>query len=533
MLDAERCYRIVCSRDPRFDGWFVTAVTSTGIYCRPSCPARTPKREHVRFHPTAAAAVAEGFRACRRCRPDVTPDSAEWQGRADVVARAMRLIADGLVDREGVGGVSRRLGYSERQLHRLLLAEVGAGALALARVQRAHTARLLLETTSLPVTATAFAAGFTSVRQFNDTVRAVYAATPTQLRDGRSGASGGQPESITLRLAARQPLDAGAVLSFLGARAVPGVEEVVEGAYRRVLPLPRGPGTVSLHDGGDHVSCTLRLTDVADLAAAVSRCRRLLDLDADPVAVDEHLGADPVLGPLVREAPGTRVPGHVDGAELAVRAVLGQQVSVAGARTLAARLVRSHGERLAAPDGGLTHLFPTPAALAAMDPAELAMPRARARALLGLARALDDGDVALDGGADRAATEAALLALPGIGPWTASYIALRALGDPDALPVGDVGLRNALRRLGHDADAPELSALADGWRPWRAYAVIHLWRSLDAEARSRRDPLPQEPEAERAGRHRARRRTTTARTEPLAGATGSPSPTRPDDDRTS
>ena len=479
--DPERCYRIVCSRDARFDGWFVTAVTSTGIYCRPSCPARTPRREHVRFHPTAAAAVADGFRACRRCRPDVTPGSPAWHGRADVVARAMRLIADGLVDREGVGGLARRLGYSERQLHRLLVAEVGAGPLALARVQRAHTARLLLETTDVPVTATAFAAGFASVRQFNDTVRAVYAATPSELRRRRSRGGAAAPGTLTLRLAARTPLDAAGVLSFLGERAVPGIEEVVDGAYRRVLSLPHGPATVSLRDGGDHVSCTLRLTHLGDLGAAVARCRRLLDLDADPVAVDEHLGADPWLGPLVRRAPGTRVPGHVDGAELAVRAVLGQQVSVAAARTLAARLVRSLGEPLPEPDGGLTHRFPTPAAVAAMDPTALAMPRARARALLGLAAALADGSLTIDAGADRAHTERGLLALPGIGPWTASYVALRALGDPDALLSGDIGVRNALRRLGHPGDAGGTAALAERWRPWRAYAAIHLWRSLDGD----------------------------------------------------
>ena len=480
--DQERCYRIVCGRDARFDGWFVTAVTSTGIYCRPSCPARTPKREHVRFHPTAAAAVADGFRACRRCRPDVTPGSPAWLGRADVVARAMRLIADGLVDREGVGGLARRLGYSERQLHRLLVAEVGAGPLALARVQRAHTARVLLETTDVPVTATAFAAGFTSVRQFNDTVRAVYDATPSELRNRRARGGMEAPGTITLRLAARMPLDIAAVLSFLGARAVPGVEEVVDGAYRRVLSLPHGPATVSLRDGGDHVSCTLRLANVVDLAAAVARCRRLLDLDADPVAVDEHLGADPWLGSLVRRAPGTRVPGHVDGAELAIRAVLGQQVSVAAARTLAARLARSLGEPLPVADGGLTHRFPTADAVAAMDPAALAMPRSRARALLGLAAALADGSLTLDAGADRDATERALLALPGIGPWTASYVALRALGDPDALLSGDIGVRNALRRLGHPGDPAGTAALAERWRPWRAYAAIHLWRSLDAPA---------------------------------------------------
>jgi AraC family transcriptional regulator of adaptative response / DNA-3-methyladenine glycosylase II len=477
--DAERCYRIVCSRDPRFDGWFVTAVTSTRIYCRPSCPARTPRREHVRFHPTAAAAVAAGFRACRRCRPDVTPGSPAWHGRADVVARVMRLVADGVVDREGVGGLARRVGYSERQLHRLLVAEVGAGPLALARVQRAHTARLLLETTTLPVTATAFAAGFTSVRQFNDTVRAVYAATPSELRRRRAGGEATSPGTITVRLAARQPLDVASVLAFLGARAVPGVEELVDGAYRRVLDLPSGPGTVTLADGSDHVACTLRLTDVADLGAAVQRCRRLLDLDADPEAVVDHLGADPLLGPLVRAEPGLRVPGHVDGAELAVRAVLGQQVSVAAARTLAGRLVAAAGDPLAVPDGGLTHRFPTAAAVAATDPATLAIPRARASALVGLARALADGTVALDAGVDRDAAERSLTALPGIGPWTASYIRMRALGDPDAFLVGDLGVRRALERLGHPGDERAVAALAERWRPWRAYAALHLWRSLD------------------------------------------------------
>jgi AraC family transcriptional regulator of adaptative response / DNA-3-methyladenine glycosylase II len=484
IADAERCYRIVCSRDPRFDGWFVTAVTSTGIYCRPSCPARTPRREHVRFHPSAAAAVADGFRACRRCRPDVTPGSPAWHGRADVVARAMRLIADGVVDRDGVGGLARRLGYSERHLHRLLVAEVGAGPLALARVQRAHTARLLLETTALPASAVAFAAGFSSIRQFNDTVRAVYAATPSALRAGRGRQAGGPAGTITLRLAARNPLDAAGTLEFLGTRAVPGVEEVAGGAYRRVLDLPRGPGVVTLEDGGDHVSCTLRLTDVGDLGAAVQRCRRLLDLDADPVAVAEQLGTDPVIGDLVRAAPGLRVPGHVNGAELAVRAVLGQQVSVAGARTLAARLVERHGEPLRTPDGGLTHRFPTPGALADADPASLAMPRARAAALLGLARSLADGTVVLDPGVDRDAARAALLGLQGIGPWTASYVAMRALGDPDAFIPTDLGVRHALERLGQPGDPRAVAALGEAWRPWRAYAVLHLWRSLAPQTRA-------------------------------------------------
>lgn len=477
--DADRCYRIVCSRDPRFDGWFVTAVTSTGIFCRPSCPARTPRRENVCFHPTAAAAVSAGFRACRRCRPDVTPGSPAWRGRSDVVARAMRSVAEGVVDREGVSGLALRLGYSERQLHRLLVAEVGAGPLALARVQRADTARLLLETTAVPVTEVAFAAGFSSVRQFNDTVRAVYAATPSELRRRhRAHPAGSTTGSITIRLAARAPFDAAATLHFLAERAVPGVEAAEPGSYRRVLDLPGGPATVSLIDGGDHVSCTLGLAALADLGGAVAGCRRLLDLDADPAAVDDVLGADPLLATLVAGAPGLRVPGHVDGDELAVRAVLGQQVSVAGACTLAGRVVEAHGTPLVDPDGPLTHRFPRASELAEVDPASFGGPRSRGVAIVELARRLADGDVVLDAGADRAATTVALVAVPGIGPWTASYIAMRALGDPDAFIPGDLGVRRALERLGHPGDLQSAEARAVRWRPWRAYAVMHLWRSL-------------------------------------------------------
>jgi AraC family transcriptional regulator of adaptative response / DNA-3-methyladenine glycosylase II len=359
------------------------------------------------------------------------------------------------------------------------------------------------------VTATAFAAGFTSVRQFNDTVRAVYATTPSELRRRGSGASGSVAGTITVRLAARQPLDVASVLRFLGTRAVPGVEEVVDGAYRRVLDLPHAPGTVTLADGGGHVSCTLRLGDVADLGTAVARCRRLLDLDADPVAVADQLGADPVLGPLVAAAPGTRVPGHVDGAELAVRAVLGQQVSVAGARTLAGRLVAAHGEPLPVPDGGLTSRFPTSEAVASADPATFGIPRRRGEALVGLAAAIADGTVRLDAGVDRDAAEASLLALPGIGPWTASYIRMRALGDPDALLVGDLGVRHALERLGHAGDARSLAATAERWRPWRAYAAIHLWRSLEPGAPPRSpDPTTARNRPRRDGRPGATKETT-------------------------
>jgi len=476
--DFDQCYRAVRSKDARFDGWFVTAVTSTGIYCRPSCPALTPKRANVRFLPSAAAAQRAGFRACKRCRPDASPGSPEWNLRADAVGRAMRLIRDGAVEREGVAGVARRLGFSERHLHRQLVAELGAGPLALARAQRAQTARLLIETTTLPFTDVAFAAGFPSIRQFNETVREVFATTPTALRRGArgDGRGGEAPTGLALRLRHRAPFDAAGLLAFLGARAVPGVEvwNPDGGAYRRVLALPHGPGIAKLAAGGpDHVDCELRLSDLRDLAAAVQRCRRLLDLDADPVAVDDALAADPPLAPLVAAEPGRRVPGAVDGAELATRAVLGQQVSVAGARTLAGRLTAALGEPLpeALADEQLSHAFPTAAALAAADPAALPLTRARAHALGALASAVADGSLALDPGADRDATRERLLTLPGIGPWTAEYVAMRALGDPDAFPATDLGVQKALARLGGDPDP-------DRWRPWRAYAVQHLWASL-------------------------------------------------------
>ncbi|PWR15103.1 hypothetical protein DKT69_12545, partial [Micromonospora sicca] len=341
-LDFERCYRAVDSRDQRFDGWFYTGVTSTGIYCRPSCPATTPKRQNVRFFPSAAAAQGAGLRACRRCRPDAAPGSPQWDVRADVVGRAMRLIADGVVDRDGVPGLAARLGYTERHLHRMLRAELGAGPLALARAQRAQTARILIETTGLGMAEIAFAAGFGSVRQFNDTVREVYAAAPSELRVSRGGqpAAGGAG-TITLRLAYRPPLHAAALLDFLALRALPGVEEVRDGTYRRGLRLPHGTGEVALTPADGHVSATLRLADMRDLAPAVARCRRLLDLDADPTAVDETLAHDPALAPAVRAEPGVRLPRAVDGFEMALRAITTQQVSLQSARTTLTRLLQA------------------------------------------------------------------------------------------------------------------------------------------------------------------------------------------------
>ncbi|MGB8650067.1 MAG: DNA-3-methyladenine glycosylase 2 family protein [Mycobacteriales bacterium] len=472
--DFEQCLRAVQAKDPRFDGWFFTAVVTTGVYCRPSCPAVPPKPKNIRFHPTAASAQAAGFRACKRCRPDATPGSPEWDQRSDLVARAVRLIADGVVDREGVPGLSQRLGYSRRQLERLLQAELGAGPLGLARAQRAQTARLLVETTSLPFADVAFAAGFGSVRQFNDTVRDVFATTPGDLRARASHRLPPARGTVTVRLPFRQPLFPDNLFGHLVATAVPGVEEWRDGAYRRTLRLPHGAGTVALEPTPEHVRCTLSLQDLRDLSVAVARCRRLLDLDADPVAVDALLSEDPHLAPLVAKAPGRRVPRTVDEQELALRAVLGQQVSTAAARTLTGRLVQAHGEQTTDAAGGLTHLFPTSAQLAELDPATLAMPQSRRDAVLRLAGALADGEVDVDPGADRAAARAQLSALKGIGPWTVETVAMRALGDPDAFLPTDLGVAQLAAALGLPAGAG-LVAHAERWRPWRAYAVQHLW----------------------------------------------------------
>ncbi|MFF8653815.1 DNA-3-methyladenine glycosylase 2 family protein [Streptomyces huasconensis] len=493
-MDEETRYEAVRSRDARFDGVFFFAVETTGIYCRPSCPAVAPKRQNVRYYPTAAAAQTSGFRACRRCRPDAVPGSAEWNVRADVVGRAMRMIGDGVVDREGVPGLAVRLGYSARQVQRQLTAELGAGPVALARAQRAHTARVLLQTTDLPVTEIAFAAGCASVRQFNDTIKAVYALTPTALRAAapRRGTARATPAAgIPLRLAHRGPYQAAPVFDLLGQEAVPGIEEVTgeRGArtYRRTLRLPHGtaivaveeapspptaaegPGPGAVHRGG-WLDARLHLTDLRDLTTAVQRLRRLFDLDADPYAVDDRLGADPRLAPLVAARPGLRSPGAADPEEFAVRALVGR----AGAQ----RLVERYGKALDAACGRLTHAFPAPAELAG-EPGPLGA----------LATALADGTLRLDAGADRDDAEAALIALPGLDARTAALIRTRSLGDPDVAPPGE----------------PE--PVPDAWRPWRSYAVSHLnylrhLRHLGPPCPPRPEPTltpPRGPSCESAG----------------------------------
>lgn len=489
--DFDRCFRAVQSKDARFDGWFVTAVLTTGIYCRPSCPVRPPQPQNMRFLPTAAAAQKTGFRACKRCRPDASPGSPEWNERGDVVARAMRLIADGTVDREGVTGLAARIGYTTRQLERLLSAEVGASPLALARAQRAQTARILIETTAMPFADVAFAAGFSSIRQFNDTVREVSALTPTELRRRASVRFGGRESAgqLSVRLAVRTPFAYEGLFGHLAATGVPGVEEVRDGVYRRTMRLPSGPGIVALTPHPDHVRCDLALGDVRDLTTAIARCRRLLDLDADPEAVIDVLNTDPVLAPVVAKAPGQRIPRTVDEHELAMRVVLGQQVSTKAARTHARRLVEAHGTPVRDAAGGLTHVFPSAAEVADADPELMAFPRSRRQTLLTLAGMLANGDVVLDAGCDWGRAREQLLSIRGVGPWTAEVIAMRALGDPDAWPASDLGVLAAARRVGLPGDPAALTAHGERWRPWRAYATQHLWTALDHEVNNW-PPLP-------------------------------------------
>jgi AraC family transcriptional regulator of adaptative response / DNA-3-methyladenine glycosylase II len=485
--DFQRCYRAVQSKDARFDGWFVTAVRTTGIYCRPSCPVRPPFARNVAFYATAAAAQRAGFRACKRCRPDATPGSPEWNVRGDVVARTMRLIADGTVDREGVAGLAAHLGYTPRQLERLLQAEVGAGPLALARTQRAQTARVLIETTALPFGNIAFAAGFSSIRQFNDTVRLVFETTPTSLRTraavrvGPSKSGAASPGTVCLRLPVREPFAYEGVFGHLAAGAVPGCEEVRDGAFRRSLRLPCGNAVVALTPEVDHVRCVLTLDDFRDFTTAIARCRRLVDLDADPEAVVDALTRDPDLGPVVKKAPGQRIPRTVDEAELAVRAVLGQQVSTKAARTHASRLVTAYGQPIHDPGGALTHTFPSIEELADIDPVHLAVPKSRRRTLSALVAGLADKSVVLDAGSDWDCARTQLLALPGIGPWTAEIIAMRGLGDPDAFPASDLGLQLAAKQLGLPTDHRALIERSTHWRPWRSYATQHLWTTLEHE----------------------------------------------------
>jgi AraC family transcriptional regulator of adaptative response / DNA-3-methyladenine glycosylase II len=462
-LFAER-YSALASRDARFDGQFIAGVHSTGIYCRPSCPAMTPKPGNVSFYRTAAAAHEAGLRACKRCQPDAVPGSPDWNLRDDLASRAMRLVHDGVVEREGVPGLAARLGYTPRHVTRVLTAELGAGPLALARAHRAQTARTLLAATDLPITDIAYAAGFGSLRQFNDTIAAVYRATPTELRTlARRGApTTDDAGTITLRLPARAPFDGRGLFRFFADHGIRGFEEGDDTRFRRPLRLPGGTAQIDLALESTGVTLRARLAALSDLPALTARVRRMFDLDADSVAIDSHLARDPDLAPFIATVPGIRIPGSASGEEALIRTLIGQQISVAAARTVLGRLVEHFGD------------FPTAAQLADVGHEVLRGPAARVAAIRRIAELIAAGELPLDPATPVAELRAQLLALPGVGPWTTEYLAMRALGHPDAFPATDLVLAQSAAALGITA-SPRSS-----WAPWRSYAALHLWRARPA-----------------------------------------------------
>ena len=464
-LEEDRCYDALVSRDRRFDGQFIAAITSTGIYCRPSCPAPVrPKRKNVRIYATAAAAQVAGFRSCKRCRPDAAPGTPEWDLRGDLVGRAMRLIERGEIDRVGVAGLAKRLAVSERHLSRVLNTAVGASPIALARAQRANLARVLLETTSMPITDVTFAAGFSSVRQFNDTIREIYDRTPSELRRNAPAAqrpSGG----VELRLwqPARTPLDHQWMFGFLAGHSIPGWSSGTADRHMRSMRLANGVAQVEIERDPDNAAgvwSTFTLEHIADLSDAISKVRQLLDLDADPVHINETLRLDPKVAALVDERPGIRVPGSTNGFETAVGAVVGQQISVAGARTLLGRLVDT--------------TFPQPEELLDRDLESIGLTTARQRTLRALAEAVASGELQLDSSVDRDQTRAQLMGLPGIGPWTTNVIAMRALGDTDVLLATDLVIKRRLAALAIES--------TEHLAPWRSYVACTLWATRQEES---------------------------------------------------
>ncbi|HUP69720.1 MAG TPA: AlkA N-terminal domain-containing protein [Acidimicrobiales bacterium] len=474
LLDQAACYQALSSRDARFDGRFFTGVKTTGIYCRPVCPARLPLARNVVFFSHAAAAEDAGFRPCLRCRPETAPGSPPWLGSTAVVGRAIRLINDGAMDDADTQALAERLGMSGRQLARLFVAHVGAPPGAVARARRTHFARRLLDDTDLPLAQVAFAAGFGSVRQFNAEMKRTFQRTPTEMRGGRRKAV--PAGDLTLRLAYRPPFDWESLAGHLRARVTPGVETIGPDGYRRTVSLGGTLGTIHVRPApaGDHLLVTLDLPSPDHLVDVTSRVRRLFDLDADPMAVADDLGRDPVLGPLVAARPGLRMAGAWDGFELAVRAVLGQQVSVAAATTLAGRLAATYGKPIEGREElGLDRVFPEPADLVDADLTSIGVTRTRSATINGLAEAVVSGRLAIDASLGLDDLVARMCELPGIGPWTANYVAARACGEPDGFPTADLGLLKATG-LGRT----DLARAAEAWRPWRAYAAQHLWMSL-------------------------------------------------------
>ncbi len=475
-LDPEALNRARLSRDPRFDGKFFIAVTSTRIYCRPICPARYAKRAHVRFYGSAAAAEAAGFRPCLRCRPEAAPGTPAWLGTAAVVRRAMRLIEAGALDEDSVEALAGRLGIGPRHLLRLFIRHLGASPAAVAQTRRLHFALCLLEATKLPITQIAMASGFGSSRRFNDAFRNIYRRAPSELRRaGRGGTAGKSAAEVVLRLAYRPPYDWQHLQGFLAMRAVPGVERVDARGYARSVACAGGHATIRvapLH-GEDALELRVSGAAPASLLQLATAARRMFDVAADPQRIAAELSADPLIAPLLRARPGLRIPGAFDPFECAVRAVLGQQVSVAAGRTFAARLVQQLGPAIRTEEEGLSRLFPDAEVLAAAPLDSFGLTRSRAATLRTLSRAVLEGRV--DFSAVPEKVNAALVALPGIGPWTAQYVALRALGEPDAMPAGDLVLRRMAGRPLRLLSVQELEERARAWRPWRAYAAMHLW----------------------------------------------------------
>ena len=483
-LDFDACYRALSARDRRFDGQFFVTVHTTGIYCRPSCPARTPLPANISFVPTAAAAQTRGFRACRRCAPDAVPGSPRWNANADLGARAMRLISDGVVERNGVDGLAAALGYSPRHLTRVLTDELGAGPLALARARRATSARILIQRTTMPMSDVAFAAGFSSVRQFNDTIREIFGLTPTRLRALRTNSADAgthaEDGAISLRLPYREPFDASWPATLLGAHAVDSMEEFTgdpagDWTFSRVLTLPHGHALARISPGsgcdrrGGYLRVDLSHLDTRDLGAAVSRVRRLLDLDADAAAAEDVLRRDPRLAPLIASGPGIRLPGSPDPTEALIRTMMGQQISVRAARHHVGALVSALGTDTGWTDGP-ARAFPTATAIADNGGSVLRGPRTRVDAIVAAASAIAENSMELHQGVAASELRARLLSLRGVGAWTADYVTMVVTGDPDTLLHHDLVVRHAANDLGVDLTATQ------GWAPWRSYASMHLWR---------------------------------------------------------
>ena len=484
-LDPKVCYTAILSRDRRFDGRFFTGVVTTGIYCRPVCPVHPPRFENMRFYACAAAAEAAGFRPCRRCHPEAAPGTPAWVGSSAVVSRAMRLIGEGALDEDDIEGLAARLGIGGRQLRRLFAEHLGASPTAIARARRVHFAVKLIEETRLPITEVAFLAGFRSIRQFNHAVRSTFHHSPTERRV-KYGLGGKKPlethspngEGLIVRLPYRPPFDWNALLSFLSSRAIPGVESILDGTYRRSVEIGGSIGIIELTPSSERPELLMRvqLSSYESLLRVSERARRIFDLGADPLQINQCLRRSPSLARAVAARPGLRVPGAWDGFELAVRAILGQQVTVKGATTLAGRLVSRFGSPLEGyASFGITHLFPGPESLMKSDLTKLGMPSRRGETIRGLARAVASGDIPLDSSQGLDNSVSSLCSVPGIGQWTANYIAMRAFGETDAFPSDDLGLRKALSKGSNLISAKDVARIAEEWRPWRAYGALYLW----------------------------------------------------------